>query len=56
LREVCEALAGFPVYALGGLDASNVAEAVKAGASGVAAIRALNETRQRLDLLNNLAR
>ena len=56
LREVCEALAGFPVYALGGLDASNVAEAVKAGASGVAAIRALNETRQRLDLLNKLAR
>lgn len=40
LREVCRD-AGLPVYALGGIDASNAAVAVAAGAAGVALIRAV---------------
>ncbi|HEY8561990.1 MAG TPA: thiamine phosphate synthase [Pyrinomonadaceae bacterium] len=39
LREVSENQKDFPVIALGGIDAANFAEALKAGARGVAAIR-----------------
>ena len=42
-REVCARVAPFPVLAIGGVDAKNVNEILSAGASGVAAIRALNE-------------
>lgn len=40
LREVCARVAPFPVLAIGGADAENVGEILRAGASGVAAIRA----------------
>lgn len=43
LRETCALVAPFPVLAIGGVDAENVGEILRAGASGVAAIRALNE-------------
>lgn len=43
LKKVCRRLKSFPVIALGGIDASNVAEVLAAGASGFAAIRYLNE-------------
>lgn len=43
LREVCERLKPFPVLALGGVDETNYAEVLNAGASGFAAIRFLND-------------
>ena len=43
LREVCEKLKPFPVVALGGINAVNFPEVLKAGASGFAAIRFLND-------------
>jgi thiamine-phosphate pyrophosphorylase len=43
LREVSETVGNFPVIALGGIDSNNFAQALQAGASGVAAIRWLNE-------------
>jgi thiamine-phosphate pyrophosphorylase len=39
LREICEA-ASVPVVAIGGIDASNAADCIRAGAAGVAVIRA----------------
>lgn len=44
LRKVCDKLKPFPVIALGGIDAGNYPEVLKAGASGFAAIRFLNDT------------
>ena len=44
LREVCEKLAPFPIIALGGVDETNCASVLEAGASGFAAIRFLNKT------------
>lgn len=41
LRKVCEKLKEFPVVALGGIDAGNFAEVLRAGAGGFAAIRFL---------------
>ena len=43
LREVCERLKPFPVLALSGIDETNYAETLAAGASGFAAIRFLND-------------
>ena len=43
LENVCSALEGFPVIAIGGINASNHNLALKAGAAGYAAIRYLNE-------------
>lgn len=40
LREICAAIPGVPVIAIGGVDASNAADCIHAGAEGVAAIRA----------------
>lgn len=43
LREVVETLGEFPIIALGGIDENNFVEALKAGASGISAIRFLND-------------
>jgi len=45
LREVCLAVT-IPVVAIGGVDASNAADCIRAGASGVAVIRAVSELRE----------
>jgi thiamine-phosphate pyrophosphorylase len=42
LREICAA-ASSPVVAIGGIDESNAAECMRAGASGVAVVRAARE-------------
>jgi thiamine-phosphate pyrophosphorylase len=42
LRDVCLSVS-IPVVAIGGIDASNAAECIRAGASGVAVIRAVSE-------------
>ncbi|MFL6019049.1 MAG: thiamine phosphate synthase [Gaiellaceae bacterium] len=44
LREVCLAVT-VPVVAIGGIDATNAADCIRAGASGVAVIRAVAEIR-----------
>ena len=44
LAEICAAVA-VPVVAIGGIDASNVAECIAAGAAGVAVVRAASDTR-----------
>ena len=46
LRDVTRALGEFPVLAIGGITLGNVEECFEAGASGVAAIRMLNEVDQ----------
>jgi thiamine-phosphate pyrophosphorylase len=40
LREICSAAAGVPVIAIGGVDAANAGDCIRAGAEGVAVIRA----------------
>ena len=42
LRDVCHSVS-LPVVAIGGIDASNAAECIRAGAAGVAVIRAIAE-------------
>jgi len=42
LRELCEAVST-PVVAIGGVDASNAADCIRAGAAGVAVIRAARD-------------
>jgi len=42
LREICAAVA-IPVVAIGGIDASNAADCIRAGAAGVAVIRAATD-------------
>jgi thiamine-phosphate pyrophosphorylase len=42
LREICGAVA-VPVVAIGGIDASNAADCIRAGAAGVAVIRAAGD-------------
>ena len=42
LREVCAAVSS-PVVAIGGIDASNAADCIRAGATGVAVIRSARE-------------
>jgi thiamine-phosphate pyrophosphorylase len=42
LREICAAV-GVPVVAIGGIDASNAAGCIRAGAAGVAVIRAARD-------------
>jgi thiamine-phosphate pyrophosphorylase len=51
LRELCEAVST-PVVAIGGVDASNAADCIRAGAAGVAVIRAARDAaalRQTID-------
>jgi len=42
-ERVCRSVTPFPVVAVGGIDASNEAAVIEAGAAGVAAIRYLND-------------
>ena len=51
LRDVTRALGEFPVVAIGGITLENVEECFKAGASGVAAIRMLNDADQLLSIV-----
>jgi thiamine-phosphate pyrophosphorylase len=44
LAEICAGVT-VPVVAIGGIDASNAAECIAAGAAGVAVVRAANDTR-----------
>lgn len=44
LRAICEAVS-IPVVAIGGVDASNAASCIAAGAAGVAVVRAASEAR-----------
>ena len=46
LARVCQAVAA-PVVAIGGIDASNAADCIRAGAAGVAVIRAATDARLR---------
>lgn len=43
LTQVCDKLRAFPVIGLGGIDESNCESVMDAGASGIAAIRCLND-------------
>lgn len=43
LTRVCNNLRPFPVIGLGGIDATNCESVIEAGASGIAAIRSLND-------------
>ena len=45
LAEICRAVS-IPVVAIGGIDASNAGECIRAGAAGVAVIRAASEVRE----------
>ena len=45
LAEICRAVS-IPVVAIGGIDASNAGDCIRAGAAGVAVIRAAGEVRQ----------
>jgi len=50
LSELCSELGGFPVIAIGGIDATNFQKVLDEGAAGYAAIRYLND----LDVLKKL--
>lgn len=54
LADVCRRLSGFPVIAVGGIAPGNAADALKAGAAGVAAIRAMNEPDSLADIMKAL--
>jgi len=54
LRAVCRQLKPFPVLALGGVDETNYAETLAAGASGFAAIRFLNDEKKLRELAADL--
>jgi thiamine-phosphate pyrophosphorylase len=44
LAEICRAVS-IPVVAIGGVDVSNAADCIRAGAAGVAVIRAIRDAR-----------
>lgn len=54
LERVCSAAGDFPVIALGGVSVENYASVLKAGAAGLAAIRALNDGESRRRMLAGL--
>ncbi len=56
LKEVCERLKPFPVFALGGIDETNFAEVLEAGAGGLAAIRFLNKEKNLKRIAADLCR
>ena len=47
LRAICAAVAGTPVIAIGGIDATNAAGCIRAGAVGVAVVRAATDPKLR---------
>ena len=55
LQTVCRKLVPFPVIALGGIDQHNFELVFEAGAAGIAAIRALNETESRRQICAGLS-
>lgn len=54
LSDFCKRLAPFPVIGLGGINESNCTSVIEAGASGVAAIRALNDDRSMTAIASKL--
>jgi len=54
LAAICRAVS-IPVVAIGGIDETNAAECVAAGASGVAVVRAAPQARAILEALNRAA-
>lgn len=56
LASACSELFPFPVLALGGVSIGNVAECIRAGAQGVAAIRMLQQTAQLADVAADIRR
>ena len=56
LISVCSAVSPFPVLALGGVSLDNVAECIRAGARGVAAIRMLQPAAQLADVAAEIRR
>ena len=56
LARVCSELSPFPVLALGGVRIGNVAECIRAGARGVAAIRMLQQSAQLADIADEIRR
>lgn len=56
LAEVCDAMEDFPVIAVGGIESENIADVLKNGAAGYAAIRYLNdEVALRMKLKNSIS-
>jgi thiamine-phosphate pyrophosphorylase len=56
LARVCSELSPFPILALGGVMMGNVAECIRAGARGVAAIRMLQEPERIADIVVEIRR
>jgi thiamine-phosphate pyrophosphorylase len=56
LAEVANELRGFPVIAIGGITLENAGACFKAGASGVAAIRLLNDAERMSSIVSGLRR
>lgn len=54
LREVVETFREFPVIALGGIDENNFVEALRSGASGIAAIRFLNDAEKLAKIVDKI--
>lgn len=52
LRRVCGAVGDFPVIALGGIDHTNVSQALETGAAGIAGIRSMHDPNVRREVLN----
>jgi thiamine-phosphate pyrophosphorylase len=56
LADVCISAGEFPMIAMGGIDARNYADVLQAGATGFAAIRALNEVGSMRRIMEELGR
>lgn len=54
LREAAQTLSPFPLLALGGITRENAPEAIRAGASGVAAIRLFDDQRNLSEIANRI--
>ncbi len=54
LREVVETVREFPIIALGGIDENNFSDVLKSGASGIAAIRSLNDAEKLSEIVKKI--